>query len=352
MSRYFYSYLYILLVETILISCENSEKKGYTPHSISGVIWGTAYHITVNGNTEDLMPEINAALMQVDGVANAFEKSSEISRLNSDGYIKGPSSLIQQLLTTSLRINKLTNGAFEPTIGPLVDLWGFGSSKNENAAVSDSIVRHTLQSVGLEKVMLNDTCLYFAKKGMKLDFGAIAKGCGVDFVAIALLKSGIKDFMVEIGGEVRVAGVNPRGNSWAIQLDEPVLDSLGQHRQLGVLQLSDASVATSGNYRNYRYDDKGNLIYHTISPITGYPVKTDILSATIVAADCMTADAYATATVVMGLQKARALIDRLVEDKKSGIYGAIFVTNATANQVFSVHLCGLDADHVTYSNCQ
>ena len=337
------------IMAVLAVSCTRTNE--YTPEKINGVIWGTMYSITYNGDGIDDADVINNgitdALNEVDAAANAFEPTSELALLNADGKLDNPSQHFIKLLEVSSKIYRESRGAFNPTIGPLVDLWGFGAGQgsiNPNDAQVDS----ALTLVDFEKIEFNSNQVQLAGSGMRLDFAAIAKGYGVDCASEVLRKNGIKDFMVEIGGEVRVQGLSPRGDKWAIQIDAPVMDNSVAHTRLAVLKLQDAAVATSGNYRNYRFDNSGKLVYHTISPVSGHPVETDILSATIVAAEAMTADALATASMVMGLKDASDMIQRLSADKNAGVYGAVFVTeSADSESPYIIHTVALHADKAT-----
>lgn len=308
-------------------------KNTYRPQHLSGVIWGTEYHITYNPadlkRDIDISALVTDALLQVDSAANAFNPSSELSRLNGEGLIAFPSIHLQRLIDLSRHINDVSNGAFDPTVGPLVDAWGFGAGKSENH-LTDSLLTAIRARVGMDKV-ISTAEIVELQPGMRLDLAAIAKGYGVDAVAEALANAGIKDFMVEVGGEVRVEGRNPMGDEWHIQIDAPIPDATGGHEQLTVLELSDCAIATSGNYRNFRIDTDGKTVYHTISPVTGRPADSDLLSATVIAPDCATADALATACMVMGLDEAGRMIRSLGTD-----YRAVLVSQ-TPDGEFEIH---------------
>ncbi len=332
-----------------LASCADSDGT-YVPERITGVVWGTTYSITYNptkgGDSDAVRAAVTTAIAAVDSAANAFSPTSEIVRLNVAGRLHHPSAHFLRLCNTSADINRASDGAFDPTLGPLVDIWGFGAGEAK-ANPSTADIDSALVSVGMAKVMVGVDSVHFAHPAMRLDFGAIAKGYGVDCVAEALANNGITDYMVEIGGEVRGAGLSPRGTAWAVQIDAPVPDKSGVHTRLAVAELTDAAMATSGNYRNFRREPDGTLVYHTISPVTGRPVITDILSATVVCSDAMTADALATASMVLGLERASAMITRLAEVKDSGVYGAIFVTSSTERDTpFAMHNVALDNRHI------
>ena len=330
----------------MLCGCADSER-GYKAGHLSGVIWGTAYNITYKeyptlGDVE-ITEAVFEALDGVDMAANAFNAQSEVSVFNATGRLTGASDVFRHLYARSEEINRLTDGAFDPTVAPLVNLWGFGSSEGKVNPTEQDIAL-ALASVGMDNINVTDSAFTAVKDGVQLDFAAIAKGYGVDCAATALKNMGIEDFMVEIGGEVRVSGRNPHGESWAIQIDAPSLDTTGSHTRLAIVRLTDAAVATSGNYRNFHTDDKGNLVGHTISPVTGRPVQTEILSASVFAEETVTADALATASMVMGMDAATETIKRLADNPKSGVYGAVFVTSE--GERFVIHPVALNGQHV------
>ena len=202
-----------------------------------------------------------------------------------------------------MEISKETNGAFDITVAPLANAWGFGFKKGAfpDSAMIDSL----LEITGYTKVALSEEGKVVKQdERMMLSCSAVAKGYAVDVIAQFLAKKGITNFMVDIGGEIVARGENPKKELWRIGINKPVDDSLSINQELQtVLNVTDVGIATSGNYRNFYYRD-GKKYAHTIDPRTGYPVQHNILSATVVAKDCMSADAYATAFMVMGLEEA------------------------------------------------
>ena len=349
MNKSFLFLLFGFIVGALLftIGCTSSSSNYQSTH-LTGVIWGTTYNITYNPgssrlSTVDATSLVDMAIDKIDSVANAFNPQSEIARLNEWGRLECPSETFLTLLNYSGQIYEKTGGAFDPTVGPLVNMWGFGAERpipNPNTAQVDSV----LALVGFEKVIFNTDSISFSSGGMRLDLAAIAKGAGVDAVADAFQANGVEDYMIEIGGEVRVHGDNPQGRPWTIQIDAPVADTTVTHRRLCIIELNDAAVATSGNYRNFIRDASGRLLYHTVSPTTGQPVQNDILSATVIAKSTMVADAFATACMVLGLQSAVKLIEELRTVENLEIYGAIFVT--PKEDSFIIHPVGLVPEHV------
>lgn len=312
-----------LTMVLVLAAC-GTQTRDYQPATTSGVIWGTTYNITYNGN--DAEKDILDALNHVSAMANAYDPTSEIARLNAQRHLEHASAGFLTLIENARRLSAMTDGAFDPTVGPIVDLWGFGAGSTSNDTISEAEIARRLAMTGMQNVIVDGNTVTLSREGARLDFAAFAKGFGVDCVATVLETAGVNDYMVEIGGEIRTKGTNPHGQPWRIQIDAPIPAQDGSHTRLAVLEVNDQAVATSGNYRNFYRNDDGKLIGHTISPTTGRPAQTDLLSVTIVARDAMTADALATASMVLGLDRAAHLIRRLANDPATGIHGALLVT--------------------------
>lgn len=296
-------WLAILLLGTIWILIGRNKQVPY--ESINGLVFGTVYNITYQyeGN---LKTEIEAELKKFDGSLSPFNDTSVISRVNRNEELV-TDSFFQICFNRSMEISKETQGAFDITVAPLANAWGFGFKKGTfpDSTMIDSL----LEMTGYQKVKLENGRIIKEDLRLMLNCSAVAKGYAVDVVAHYLDRKGIKNYMVDIGGEVVVKGQNPKSESWRIGINKPIDDSLSVNQELQTtLQLSDVGIATSGNYRNYYYKD-GKKYAHTIDPRTGYPVQHNILSSTVVAQDCMTADALATAFMVMGLEEAAAFAD-------------------------------------------
>lgn len=296
-------WLAILLFGTIWILTGRNKQVPY--ESINGLVFGTVYNITYqyDGN---LKTEIEAELKKFDGSLSPFNDTSVISRVNRNEELV-TDSFFQICFNRSMEISKETQGAFDITVAPLANAWGFGFKKGTfpDSTMIDSL----LEMTGYQKVKLENGRIIKEDPRLMLNCSAVAKGYAVDVVAHYLDRKGIKNYMVDIGGEVVVKGQNPKSESWRIGINKPIDDSLSVNQELQTtLQLSDVGIATSGNYRNYYYKD-GKKYAHTIDPRTGYPVQHNILSSTVVAQDCMTADALATAFMVMGLEEAVAFAD-------------------------------------------
>ena len=306
-QRWHLPFLLFLIIGSIIIISENRP----TFRTQQGKIFGTLYTVTYEHNA-DLQSDIVAAMQAVDNSLSPFNKQSIITSVNNNDTVC-IDELFTEVFSTAKQIHSESHGAFDPTVAPLVNAWGFGFK--EGSDISEATIDSLRQLVGFEHIWLNEGHIEKADERIMLDFSAIAKGYGSDCVARALDSYGIKNYMVEIGGEVVVKGHNKNGNPWGIGITKPVDDSLAVSQELQtVLRLTDCAVATSGNYRNFYYKD-GVKYAHTIDPRTGYPVQHSLLSATVIADNCMRADALATAFMVLGVDSAMAYCNRHPEIK-------------------------------------
>ena len=228
-----------------------------------------------------------------------FDSSSVVCRLNRGEDVPLSEDFVN-LLQHSAQISRATDGAFDVTVAPLVKLWGFGPDSLRE--VTPQMVDSVLENVGYEKIAVEEGRLVKKNDRLQLDFGAVAKGLAVDKAVELMQQRGYKDFLVDIGGEVRTCGTK-HGKPWRIGVQVPTADSDGAIASNYDFPLSDKAIATSGNYRNYHEKD-GKRFSHIINPTTGYSERSDLLSVSVIADDCTTADAYATALMVMGRKKA------------------------------------------------
>ena len=286
-------FLFIGFGLLLLVSC--TEKAAFQKNS--NLVFGTIYNITYQ-YADDLQAEIEAELQKVDGEFSMFNPQSTVARINGGDSTVERSAMFCEIFELAQTVNKETNGAFDIHVAPLVNAWGFGFKHDQLP---------TPQQV--------DSLL---KIRDQMDFSAIAKGYGCDVVARLLRSHSIENFMVEIGGEVVLSGHNDKGQPWHIGVNKPVENPEDGDLQT-VLSITDCAIATSGNYRNFYYKD-GQRYAHTIDPRTGYPVQHSLLSATVVAADCATADAYATSFMVLGVDGAKTVLQRHPELKAYLIY--------------------------------
>lgn len=309
-------FLLVLIVGTFWIAKSRKQPTEAPFQHNEGVIFGTVYHTTYQYE-EDINAEILKVLNAVDASLSMFNPNSTIAQINS-GQTDETDSLIRVVFTLAQSISKETDGAFDVTVAPLVNAWGFGFKSNN--LPNDQQVDSLRQLIGWQKINLVGTKIQKENPQMVMDFSAIAKGFGSDCVANLFKQKGIKNFMIEIGGEVVTSGTNPKMTPWHIGINRPDDDSTSTNNALQqILAMSDCAMATSGNYRNF-YISNGKKIAHTIDPMTGYPVQHSILSSTVLAPTCAMADAYATSFMVMGLDKARALLNSHPEIQAYFIY--------------------------------
>ena len=296
-------FLILLIVGTVMIIYNQKN----TPYQHDkGMIFGTVYHVTYQ-NSDNLNDQIVAELNKVDSSLSMFNKQSVITKVNNNQDIE-VDQMFGDVFTLARTVSADTDGAFDITVAPLVNAWGFGFKSGNMPS------RHTIDSlrtfVGYKRVELHDSRIVKADPRVMLDCSAIAKGYGCDVVAELLRRKGIDNFMVEIGGEVVTSGISEKRVPWKIGVTKPSDDSLSVNNELQtVLNITDKAMATSGNYRNFYYKN-GKKYAHTIDPATGYPVQHSLLSATVISDRCAKADAYATAFMVMGLEKAKKVLDR------------------------------------------
>lgn len=298
-------FLLLLIVGTVLII---RQQRSLPFQQTDGMIFGTVYKATYQ-HDRDLRQEIELELARVDAEFSMFNDTSTVSRFNRSER-PALSEMFVEVYQLATEVNRQTEGAFDITVAPLVNAWGFGF-KHEQMP-TDRQVDSLRRLVGMHHLSFDKGKAQLRKDDTRvmLDFSAIAKGYGSDAVARVLRRNGVQNFLVEIGGEVVMSGVSPKRLPWRVGVVKPVDDSLSISGEMQtVLNVTDCAMATSGNYRNFYY--KGGRKYaHTINPASGRPVQHSLLSATVLAKDCATADAYATSFMVMGLEKARKLLEQ------------------------------------------
>ncbi|MBT4520619.1 MAG: FAD:protein FMN transferase [Halieaceae bacterium] len=278
---------------------------------LSGHTMGTTWHVSyIPGHDPkspvDLQRKIEQALDRVNRSMSTYRDDSEISRLNAAAQHQwiAVSPAFARVLEAALAIGDATGGAYDVTVGPLVSRWGFGPAIGAQDVPPGAEIDLLLERVGQRKLRLDRDALKVLKTAdLSLDFSSIAKGYGVDRVAGELSGQSIHNYLIEIGGEVRVSGVSGRGDPWRIAIEQP--DSDSRDPALAI-SLTDRAVATSGDYRNF-FEAGGVRYSHSIDPRTGYPVKHDLVSVTVVHERAMEADAWATALIVLGTERAMAL---------------------------------------------
>lgn len=288
----------VLSLLVMLTGCER-EPQAYR---FEGPIFGTGFHVTFYGEySEERLGEIEqrveTALHRVDDLMSTYKRDSELSRFNRSPVGK-PFMLSPEtasVVREAIRIGDMSAGAFDVTVGAAVNLWGFGPDKHPDRIPSDDAIGEALANVDYQALELDGETLTRTRP-VYVDLSAIAKGFGVDEVARTLDDLGIERYLVEVGGEIRSRGEKPGGEPWRIAVEKPLSNQRSVQR---IIELEDSAIATSGDYRNY-FESDGERYSHTIDPRTGRPVTHHLASVTVIADDCMTADALATAIDVLG----------------------------------------------------
>lgn len=297
-------YLLVLVIAIFAVWNFRQQKAAISFH-LQGVTMGVIpYNIKYQDENErNFQKQIDSLLVDFNQSLSTYIPDSEISIFNKTSGVEFKSPYFYEVLKASREVHEKSDGYFDPTVGPLVDAWGFGDGKSSE--LDSSQVDSVLRFVGFEKINFDQKSISKSIEGIKLNFSAIAKGQAIDVVAEYLIQQGIENLMVEIGGEVRAKGRNTEGDMWTIGIEIPDENKIGG--VFDAIFLDNQSMATSGNYRNFKILN-GKKVAHTIDPKTGFTKMVTLLSATVVASNCMFADAYATACMAMGLEKAKAMI--------------------------------------------
>jgi len=297
--------LFIAASSVVLLACSTEPEIVLVQNH--GPAQGSTYNISyITSPGIDYRKQIDSILFEIDKSMSLWDKQSTISKLNRGEKVK-PDKLFAKVFVKSKQISRETLGAFDISVAPLVSYWGFGPQ--EHSKFDSARVDSIRNFVGFRK-LVNVLDSNRLPKGMKVDMNAIAQGFTVDVIAEFLYKKGITNFLVEVGGELRTSGRNAEGKIWTIGIDKPQENLDAANRFQVILALDSMALATSGNYRKFWVDENTGMKYvHTINPKTGYPVKSRLLSATIIADNAMEADAWATVCMVVGLEEAIKLIN-------------------------------------------
>jgi FAD:protein FMN transferase len=296
---------YFLMLTSILfmlISCTSREYR-----TIDGFTQGTTYHIAYSDEAEMPLDEmVEHLLALIDNSLSVYNKESIVSKVNRGEDVE-IDTLFLNVFNRSLEINKMSDGLFDVSASPVFNVWGFGFKNRE------SVTREKIDSArslsGMDKFRIEGMRVVKNITGAELNFNAIAQGYSADVIASHFDKIGVKNYLIEIGGEIFCKGVNPKGKRWSVGIDKPIDGNNIQGEDIqDVLLMQNRGLATSGNYRKF-YEEDGEKFSHSINPITGYPARNSLLSATVTAPDAMTADAYATWFMVAGLEKAIEIIE-------------------------------------------
>lgn len=311
------SVLFFLSV-LLFLACNKELKK--QDYILEGGVFGTTYKITYLNASENYKASLDSLFLMINNSVSTYISSSDISKINAGQENVLIDDIFAEVFKKSKKIHKETDGFFDPTVGNLVNAYGFGPKK-EKIDLTNQEVEDYMQYVGLDKVTLKNKKIVKEHPKVYLDFNSIAKGFGIDIVSRFFDAKHIENYLIEIGGEIRAKGLKNNGKPWVIQLVNPVktFDSDG----FKVIDLSNKSMATSGNYRKFRITEDGKKYVHTINPKTGLAAESNLLSASVIAAtDCADVDAYATAFMAMGLEKTKQFLEKKPEIKVILIYAS------------------------------
>jgi thiamine biosynthesis lipoprotein len=298
--RYFFLFAVLLI---LLLSCNQEGKENI---KIAGKAQGTTWHITYFSKSKKIFTkEIDSLLKAIDTSLSTYLSVSIISRINKNDSSVLADNYFLDVFNKSREISEKTRGFFDVTVGPLINAWGFGFTKK--AKVDSAMIDSLLNFAGYKMVRLEGKKLIKEKPQTMLDFNAIAQGYTVDVLAAYLESKGIMNYLVELGGEVKARGKKNKNINWTVGIDQPNEMPTDERPLKAIIKLNNRALATSGNYRKFYIED-GKKYAHIIDPYTGYPAKHNLLSTTVLAGDCMTADAYATAFMVMGLERSKQFL--------------------------------------------
>ena len=275
---------------------------------ISGAAQGTSYNITyLAGEHSNYREAFDSIFKKIDLSLSTYVPASIISRINRNDTAVIIDDYFLEVFNKSIEVSEKTNGLFDVTVAPVINAWGFGFTKKEK--VNKMLIDSLLHFIGYKKVRLQGNKLVKEIPQVMLDFNAIAQGYTVDVLALFLESNGISNYLVEVGGELRAKGKNINDSSWTVGIEQPNEINTDGASLKALIKIKNKSLATSGNYKRYYVED-GKKYTHIINPFTGYPAKSNLLSATVIAENCMTADAYATAFMVMGLEESKQFLSK------------------------------------------
>ena len=301
----------------IIFSCQKEPELT----KLSGPVFGTGYNIQYfSENGTDYQGDINRLFGEINQSLSTYQDDSDISKLNRN-EIDEVDAHFKKVFEASKKIYRETEGAFDPTIGNVVNAWNFGAETNKfetDSTTIDSLMRY----VGFNRIGFRDGKIKKQNTSIYLEFNAIAKGYGIDVIADFLESEGIKNYLVEIGGEIRTKGINLKKQSnWKVGVQRPRFDGVQDPNDYQIaISLENESMATSGSYRKFKIDENGNRYTHIINTKTGYPSKTNIFSVSVIAPNAMLADGYATAFKTMGIEKVKNFLEKHPELKVYFIY--------------------------------
>lgn len=294
----------LFLLFLIFLSCNKKvHKKDFT---LKGIVFGTTYKITYLNAEKNFKKELDSLFFEFNNSLSTYIPNSDISKINKGDDTILVDDYFAEVFKKSKVIYKITNGFFDPTVGNLVNAYGFGPDKG-SVVLSKAALKEQMQFVGFDKVTLENNKIKKEYPQIYLDFNSIAKGFGIDVVARFFDEKNIENYLIEIGGEIRAKGTKKGGEPWLIKVVDPLKSN--ENGGYKLINLSNKSMATSGNYRKFRIDSLGKKFVHTVNPKTGLAQESNLLSASVIAvSDCADVDAYATAFMAMGLEKTKEII--------------------------------------------
>jgi thiamine biosynthesis lipoprotein len=302
---------FCIIAISLLFACQRGINNAI---KISGSAQGTTYHITyLAGPHSNYREAIDSIFKKIDLSLSTYDTGSIISKINRNDTTVNVDEFFSDVFNKSIEVSEKTKGVFDVTVAPIINAYGFGFTKKEK--VNKYLIDSLLKFIGFQKVRLSGNKLVKEIPQVMLDFNAIAQGYTVDVLASFLESKGVNNYMVEVGGELRAKGKKEDRSNWTVGIEQPDENNEGGESLNAVIKINNKSLATSGNYKKFYVED-GKKYAHIIDPFTGYPAKNNLLSATVIAENCMTADAYATAFMVMGLEKSKQF---LVENKDLGL---------------------------------
>ncbi|MFT6992043.1 MAG: thiamine biosynthesis lipoprotein [Paraglaciecola sp.] len=329
----------IVAITTILVACSPPTKQ---ETHLTGPTMGTTYNVKfvpVEGvDKQKLKQQIEQSLIDINQLMSTYIEDSELSLFNQWNSVESfpMSSQTIEVLNEAKRLGTMSNGLLDVTIGPLVNLWGFGPQSRPEKIPTDEIITTTQQRIGLDKLKVGASWASKTEPTLYVDLSTIAKGYAVDQLAEILQAHKISNFLVEIGGEMRLAGIKATGMPWKIAIEKPETDQRSVQK---IISIGDNAVATSGDYRIY-YEQDGVRYSHLINPVTGYPISHNLVSVTVIHPSSMTADGLATALNIMGKDKALQLAETygiavlMITKEKDGFTE---YTSAKFEQLVTVH---------------
>ena len=307
--------IFIVFLAIFSACNRNVDKKDFV---LQGEVFGTTYNITYLNASKDYQNSLDSLFLAFNQSLSTYIPTSDISKINDGDLTVEVDDFFVEVFEKSKRIHQETDGFFDPTVGNLVNAYGFGPEKG-NFILSDSLINEFMKDIGFEKVSLKGRKINKENPNVFLDFNSIAKGFAIDIIARFFDSKKVDNYLIEIGGEIRSKGSKKDNKPWVIQIVNP--SNVQDENGFTILKLADISMATSGNYRKYRVTDDGKKYVHTVNPKTGLATESNLLSASVFTkTNCGDADAYATAFMAMGFEKSKQFLEKNLDIKAILIY--------------------------------